>query len=494
MTFRSVNQIPGHSRLLDDYGLQSKVRFPRSRSVNTTGQAYEPGVPNMRRRFVLAEQLEPRLVLSVVGSRGAPVGLNDSPSSDQAPDESSDFSTSDSSETPRTDESTSPAGSLTVVADSSSDDETTNQRTTIDSRPTTTTKTSVAQNDTTATDRDISTSDSTGSKTNDINDPVIAIRPTRRLPTADLPTKPRVIVLRRADVADDIDGDVTKEDSASDFGIPRRELEAEPHDLAFVSSLPKDAIDFLRITTHTSGRTLDALEFKAGDAGRAVNVAATVPPTAEMIQPDGWFDVLVASLFTWLHGGESTPSLSGAAHMAQVPFFALAGAFTFAAANRKGMADANKLFRPNTDERFELIGRRWWRDRRRSETGSWSGRSSLRRASGSSVPSQSPVSDSPLAQPDISDAFVMSLMDSVESEAFVMSPLRPDDHSSEEDSHWSPSMKAAIAGAAVGGTFAAGSALSHHRGSIGKRPARPVVRYTGTTVVPQSSLPQAARS
>jgi len=88
----------------------------------------------------------------------------------------------------------------------------------------------------------------------------------------------------------------------------------------------------------------------------------------------------------------------------------------------------------------------------------------------------------------------MSLMNSVESDAFVMSPLQPDDHSSEEDSQWSPSIKVAIAGAAIGGTFAAGNALSQRRDSTGKRTARPIVRYTGTTVVPQSSLPQAARS
>lgn len=444
----------------------------------------------MRRRLVLAEQLEPRLVLSVVGLRGVPVRLSDAPSSDQAPDESNDSSTSDSSESSRTDESTSPAGTATVAVNSSSDDETTSQRTTTDSRPTTTFKTSATQIDATATDRDTSTSDATG----DTADADFAKQPTRRLPASDLPTKPRVIVLRRDEVADDIDEDVTNEEAASNFGIPRPEVEVESYDLASLVSLPKDNIDFLEIATHASGQTLDAAKFTVGETEKTVDAVVTAPPTMEVIQHDGWFDRLVMSLATWLHDDESTSFLNDAAHQAQMPFFALAGAFTFASVARKGTEDANKLFRPMADERFESIGRRWWRDRRRLETGSRSGRSSPRRASGTSVPSQFPVSDSPLTQPDISDAFVMSLMNSVESDAFVMSPLQPDDHSSEEDSQWSPSIKVAIAGAAIGGTFAAGNALSQRRDSTGKRTARPIVRYTGTTVVPQSSLPQAARS
>jgi hypothetical protein len=103
-----------------------------------------------------------------------------------------------------------------------------------------------------------------------------------------------------------------------------------------------------------------------------------------------------------------------------------------------------------------------------------------------------------LAQPDISDAFVMSLMDSVEPDAFAMSPMlparQPDDDSSDSELDFSPSMKLAAAGALIGGTAVAGNTLSNRRGSKAKRPARAIVRYTGTTVVPQSSLPQAARS
>ena len=521
--------------------LAINVRSPRSRSVSATGQAYELGVPIMRRRFVLAEQLEPRLVLSVIGgSRGIDVGFDDGSSAGEVPEESSDSS---AAESPRTSGSTSTASTPTVVADSSSEDDTSSQRKTESSEPTTsaTTGTATTQAYTTTADRDSSTSDA--------SDSVSVIRPTRRSPHTDVPTKPRVIVLRRAEVADDIDADETNGDgsgSAPDLGIPRRDLDAESRELDSVSSLPQDAIDFHWTTPHNAGGTLEAADFKAGQADKVVDAATTTHSTSEVIPEAGPFDGLATSLWTWLHGGETASFLNGAAHMAQAPFFALAGAFTFAAVGRKGTADANKFFRPTTDERFEavsffasdlasgvqrllrysdlsrisssavaakplgqaqgrnnhslfeLIGRRWWRDRRRPESGSRFGRGLQRRTGGNSVPTQAPVNDSPLAQPDISDAFVMSLMDSVEPDAFVMSPLppaqRPDNDSSEDGSKLSLSMKVVAAGAAAG-TVAAGSALANRRGAAGKRPARPGIRYTGTTIVPQSSLPQqAARS
>jgi hypothetical protein len=295
------------------------------------------------------------------------------------------------------------------------------------------------------------------------------------------------------DEAEQTAGD--ESESAGDSMIFRRDLETIGREQATVVAVAKVVAPDVLPHEHPAVPQLPSE--LAGQAARAAQAEGD-PSVPVPAHDESWLSSFASSIWSWLGIGDAHKLASGATQTAELPLVALAGMFTFATLGRRGVADARPLAPPTTDERFETIQRRWWRERRRGENGSRIGRGPQRR-SGSDVASAAPADNGPnLAQPNISEAFVMSLMDSVEPDAFVMSPLLParpeGEDSSENAANLSPSMKLAFAGAAIGGTAVASNALATRRGSTATRPARPVVRYTGTTVVPQSSHPQAARS
>ena len=457
----------------------------------------------MRRRCLLAEQLEPRLVMSVVGggSRGAgidfeveaPPGDDPSTVDDSSSDGGthSEFTASEVSDDTKTTEPTSshestesdaatptqaPRRTRDVTESETDSDRPSRGTTDASAFDTTTTEATTAGNSSDVSKQDTSATTVTR---------VLRLSPSVDAVDVESDTGVRVIVLRRVGDSDLVGNPIA----------PRQVIEVSNHELAFVTTAPQvvdlDATSFLH--NSTNGRT----DHLASSTIRARQTVHNSSDPVTTTYDESWLSSLASSVWSWLGLGDATNLAKDATSSTELPLVALAGMFTFATISRKGATDGRKFLPPITDERFELIQRRSWRERRRGENNSRAGRS-WQRSFGRGASSPVPVDNGPtLAQPDISEAFVMSMLESVPPDAFVMSPILPahesEDDSPESESNLSPSMKLVATGAVIGSTAIAGNALANRRSTRAKRPTRPAMRFTGTTVVPQSSRPQTAR-
>lgn len=194
-----------------------------------------------------------------------------------------------------------------------------------------------------------------------------------------------------------------------------------------------------------------------------------------------WIASLTESVKSWLkfEGLES----GTAATMADssVPYVALAGGFSLVAVGRKGLVEADAFEAEDTSVGVWKPDRRSGRvtDRRRFRWFGFATKDRRSRPSGE-ISQEQPTSRQNLSEPDISEAFAMSLMLSVGEDAFVLSPMPsgdelPDENS--EDSSLSLELVAAGAATVAGGTFAGRSRSSKRQERV-----RPTIDYSGTTL------------
>jgi len=126
------------------------------------------------------------------------------------------------------------------------------------------------------------------------------------------------------------------------------------------------------------------------------------------------------------------------------------------------------------DGSLSPLDRKTWRERRRSAGLSKSETSGNRRSR-----HKRPTLSRDLTTPDISDAFVLSTMNSVDPSAFHLGIMPVDDRSGESTDDDSVGLMAG----AIAGTVAAGGGIASkvRNSQTPKRHQKPTVDYTGTT-------------
>lgn len=194
-----------------------------------------------------------------------------------------------------------------------------------------------------------------------------------------------------------------------------------------------------------------------------------------------WIASLTESVKSWLKFEGLESGTVATMTDSSVPYVALAGGFSLVAVGRKGLAEADAFEAEDTSVGVWKPDRRSGRvtDRRRFRWFGFAGKDRRNRPSGE-VSQEQPNSRQNLSEPDISEAFAMSLMESVGENAFVLSPMSsgdelPDDDS--EDSSLSLELVAAGAATVAGGAFAGRS-----RSSKRQKRVRPTIDYSGTTL------------
>jgi len=212
-------------------------------------------------------------------------------------------------------------------------------------------------------------------------------------------------------------------------------------------------------------------------AAQSSSTAATGSVASE--NAGSWVSSLADSLKSWLSLEGFGAGTDGVMTDSGTPYVALAGGFSLVAVGRKGLSDSDAI--ESDDAGFG----RWKPDRR-------SGRLSERRrfrwfGFATKDGCQRPVgevhterrSTPDLSDPDVSEAFVMSLMESVGNDAFVLSPMAGQDESAEDVEDSSLSIELVAAGAA---TVVGGTCVARHR--MGRRQSlvRPTIDYSGTTL------------
>ena len=212
-------------------------------------------------------------------------------------------------------------------------------------------------------------------------------------------------------------------------------------------------------------------------AAQSSSTAATGSVASE--NAGSWVSSLADSLKSWLSLEGFGAGTDGVMTDSGTPYVALAGGFSLVAVGRKGLSDSDAI--ESDDAGFG----RWKPDRR-------SGRLSERRrfrwfGFATKDGRQRPVgevhterrSTPELSDPDVSEAFVMSLMESVGNDAFVLSPMAGQDESAEDVEDSSLSIELVAAGAA---TVVGGTCVARHR--MGRRQSlvRPTIDYSGTTL------------
>jgi hypothetical protein len=192
-----------------------------------------------------------------------------------------------------------------------------------------------------------------------------------------------------------------------------------------------------------------------------------------------WISSLADSLKSWLSlEGLGTVTV-GVMSNAGVPCVALAGGFSLVAVGRKGFSETEAFESDDSGFGCWKADRRSGRpsERRRFRWFGFATKDKRQRPAGEvSTESRSTPN---LSDPDLSDAFVMSLMDSVGNDAFVLSPIagQDDTGADAEGSRLSVELVAAGAATVVGGTCVA-------RRRMGRRQTlvRPMIDYSGTTL------------
>ncbi|MDA0283168.1 MAG: hypothetical protein O3B86_07415 [Planctomycetota bacterium] len=225
----------------------------------------------------------------------------------------------------------------------------------------------------------------------------------------------------------------------------------------------------------------DVLDRAEKTMSPAVSYSSPVPVTTAEGGVPSWITSLTDSVTSWLDFEGLQSGMSTSMVDSSVPYVALAGGFSLVAVGRKGLSDAEAFEADDPGAGLWKPDRRSGRptDRRRFR---WFGFATKDRRNRPSeeVSPERPTSKQNLAEPDISEAFAMSLMQSVGEDAFVLSPMPsgdelPDDDS--EDSSLSLELVAAGAVTVVGGAYAGRS-----RGSKRPNHVRPTIDYSGTTL------------
>lgn len=211
------------------------------------------------------------------------------------------------------------------------------------------------------------------------------------------------------------------------------------------------------------------------------HAASTVSESSGGNESGSWIASLTESVKSWLkfEGLES----GTAATMADssVPYVALAGSFSLVAVGRKGLAEADAFEAEDTSVGVWKPDRRSGRvtDRRRFRWFGFATKDRRNRPSGE-ISKEQPASKQNLSEPDISEAFAMSLMQSVGEDAFKLSPMPSGDEVADQDSEDSSlSLELVAAGAA---TVAGGTMARRSRSSKKKTLSRPTIDYSGTTL------------
>ena len=194
-----------------------------------------------------------------------------------------------------------------------------------------------------------------------------------------------------------------------------------------------------------------------------------------------WIASLTDSVKSWLkfEGLESATAATMAD--SSVPYVALAGGFSLVAVGRKGLAEADAFEADDTSVGLRKPDRRSGRvtDRRRIRWFGFATKDRRNRPSGE-VSQERSNSRKNLSEPDISEAFAMSLMQSVGEDAFKLSPMPSGDELPDEGSEDSSLSLELVAAGAV--TVAGGTMVSRSRSSRKKTLSRPTIDYSGTTL------------
>lgn len=218
------------------------------------------------------------------------------------------------------------------------------------------------------------------------------------------------------------------------------------------------------------------------------DIADVVPsrsaPSPVFPDTGSWVSSLASSLKSWLTPDGLETGTATAIAETSVPFVAVAGSVTLAAAGRKGVIEADSSDVTESGSSSGKVERRSGRviDRRRFRWIEFLTKNRTARRSGSEVWRERPASPVNLAEPDVSEAFAMSMLQPVNEEAFLMTPIHIAQKSAESeqedsDSFWTPEVVASGAVAVAGGTVLRRSRRAQRRTTF-----RPVIDYTGTTL------------
>lgn len=194
-----------------------------------------------------------------------------------------------------------------------------------------------------------------------------------------------------------------------------------------------------------------------------------------------WIGSLTESVKSWFSFEGLGAGKANTISNSSVPYVALAGGFSLVAVGRKGLTEADAFEADDPGVGVWKPDRRSGRptDRRRFR---WFGFATKDRRSRSSgeVSQERQASKQNLSEPDISEAFAMSLMQSVGEDAFVLSPMPSDGELPNDDSEDSSlSLELISVGAA---TVAGGALAGRSRSSKRQKRVRPTIDYSGTTL------------
>ena len=201
-----------------------------------------------------------------------------------------------------------------------------------------------------------------------------------------------------------------------------------------------------------------------------------------VVDAPSWIASLTGSVKSWFNFEGLGSGTANTMSDSSVPCVALAGGFSLVAVGRKGLTEADAFEADDPGVGSWKPDRRSGRptDRRRFRWFGFATKDRRSRPSGE-VSQERPVSNSKqnLSQPDISEAFAMSLMQSVGEDAFVLSPMPWSDELSNDDSEDSSlSLELVAVGAA---TVAGGAFAGRSRNRKQQKRVRPTIDYSGTT-------------
>lgn len=160
-----------------------------------------------------------------------------------------------------------------------------------------------------------------------------------------------------------------------------------------------------------------------------------------------------------------------------IPLAALAGLLTIAKVGRKGVAEVDRVAKDASLDAMSLWDLRTGRDRRHGTHSKTESQAQSRRQK---FPAKQLL---PLDQPDVSDAFAMSVMGAVSPDDFSMVPMMPVGQESagdDIDSNTGELVATTIAAGTVAGGVVAQRKLSKGKNAAD---AQPSLAFTGTTLV-----------
>lgn len=211
-------------------------------------------------------------------------------------------------------------------------------------------------------------------------------------------------------------------------------------------------------------------------------VSHTASPLSESSagnESPSWIASLTDSVKSWLKFEGLETGTAATMTDSSVPYVALAGGFSLVAVGRKGFTESDAFEADEPGVGSWKPDRRSGRvtDRRRFR---WFGFTTKDRRNrpGGEVTQEQPESKQNLSEPDISEAFAMSLMQSVGENTFKLSPMPSRDELPDESSEDSSLSIELVAAGAV--TIAGGTMVGRSRNS--KTLSRPTFDYSGTTL------------